>query len=412
MRTFVLLFGLVYSLSTASLLRAGEWPQILGPNRNGVAEGESIAGSWPKSGPRTVWQREVGSGFSGIAVADGKAVLFHRVDDEELVEAMDAATGEVLWKAGRPTSFSTPYSPDDGPRSTPVIHKGTVYVFGAQGVLRCLQLESGKEVWSRETHREFKAPEGYFGAGSTPIVEGDKLVVNVGSRDGAGIVAFDRATGRTRWKATDEFASYSSPVAATIDGVRHLIFITRMKTVSLNPQDGRIRFEYPFGRRGPTVNGASPVVVDGHLFTTAHYGVGAVWAKLGKGSAETIWSSDEILSSHYATPIAHEGKLYGIHGQERLDEPILRCIDPATRTVHWSKPGIGYGSIIKADGKLLFVTTEGDLVLIEPNSERYKELARAKLLRTATRALPALANGLLYVRGAGTLKCVDLRRAR
>jgi outer membrane protein assembly factor BamB len=390
---------------------AGDWPQILGPTRNGRAEQESIGEAFPAGGPPTLWQRPVGSGLAGLAVADGTAVVFHRVEDRELVEALDAASGEPRWSRGFPVDYVPTFTDDNGPRCVPLIHAGRVYVFGVQGGLRCLDLKSGRTVWSRETHRDFGAQEGYFGAASTPIVAGERLLVNVGGkRSGAGIVAFDLGTGKTVWKAVQDDASYSSPVAATIDGTRHVLFVTRLKALSIDPAKGAVRFEFPFGHRGPTVNGASPVVLDGHLFVTAHYGVGAVFAKIGKASADQVWASDEVLSSHYATPIAVGGKLYGIHGQERVNPAELRCIDPGTGTVHWTQRDFGYGSLIAADGKLLAVLTSGELVLIRPEPAAYRELARARLLPTTTRALPALAHGRLYVRDERTLKCFDLGR--
>lgn len=406
----VMLWLSLWIVST-NCAQAGDWPQILGPNRNGqAAADERLAESWPPSGPATLWQKEVGDGFSGVAVVGNTAVLFHRVGDEEVVEALDAHSGRPIWKSGSSTSFSTGYSEDQGPRCTPVIHHGRVFVYGAQGVLRCLELKTGNKVWQRATHAEFKAPEGYFGAGSTPIVVDDKVLVNVGAgREGAGIVAFDVASGKTVWQATDELASYSSPVLAAVNNGRQVIFVTRLKTVSLDPTTGKVLFEFPFGKRGPTVNGASPVVIDGHLFVSAHYGVGAVFAKLGTTSAAQQWSSDDVLSCHYMTPLVHGGMLFGIHGQERVEPAELRCIDPRSQKVLWSKSGLGYGSMIAADGKMLLLTTEGELILWRPDARGYQELARARVFRSTTRALPALSNGRLFVRDSGLLKCLAVR---
>jgi outer membrane protein assembly factor BamB len=398
-------------LSAGPPALAGDWPQILGPQRNGHAEAESIVEAFPRQGPPLVWQRPAGSGLAGLAVAGPIAVLFHRTGDQEIVEALEAATGKPRWKKGFPVEYVPTFTDDNGPRCVPLIHNGRVYVFGAKGGLRCLDLADGRIVWSRETHQEYGAPEGYFGAGSTPIIEGDRLLVNVGGfRTGAGIVAFDLASGRPLWKALSEQPSYSSPVATTIDGVRHVLFVTRLKAVSLNPDDGQVRFEFPFGQRGPTVNAASPVVLDDHVFLTAHYGVGAVYAKIGKSSAERVWASDDVLSSHYATPIALGGKLYGIHGQERVNTAELRCIDPRTQTVHWSERGLGYGSLIAADGKLLALLTTGELIVIRPDPAGYRELARARLFDSTARALPALAGGRFYARDERTVKCFDLGR--
>ncbi len=410
--------GILLSMTTVAAwllmlgtLPAGEWPQILGPHRNGIADDEKLADAWPEGGPHILWKQPVGSGLAGPVVADGQVLLFHREGDQDVVEVFDAKTGKPGWKTGFPTRFRPSINPDDGPRAVPLIHGDRVFVFGASGDLRALSLVDGKELWSRQTHREFGAREGYFGAGSSPIVVDDKLLVNVGGRNkGAGVVAFSLDKGETLWQALKEDASYSSPVMTEIDGEPQVIFITRYKVVSLDPQDGTVHFEFPFGRRGPTVNGASPLVIGDRLFVTSHYGVGAVMARLGKDSAVPLWSNDESISSHYPTCISHEGYLYGIHGQERATPLHLRCVDAKTGEVNWSKNNFGIGTMILADGKLLLTMLNGDIVLVKPSPEKYIELARAKIGQSTTRPLPALADGKLYLRDETTLYCVELAK--
>jgi outer membrane protein assembly factor BamB len=390
---------------------AGDWPQILGPHRDGRAEGESIAASWPAAGPKVVWERPVGRGYAGVAVVGERGVLFHRVENEELVQAFDVRTGKFSWKFAIPTSYVSGISPDDGPRCVPVIHGDRVIAFGAQGNLACVRLADGAKIWTVDTHAEFRAGEGYFGAGSSPIVEGDKVIVNVGgAKSDAGIVAFSLESGQLVWKATREDASYSSPVAVTVHGVRHLIVETRLKTVSLNPDNGSIRFEVPFGMRGPTVNGANPTVFGDRLFMTASYGIGAVFAKIGDTSAEKLWDSNDLISSQYATCIAEGGLLYGIHGRDDQGQASLRCIDPEKQKILWQKDDFGYATVLFADGKLLVQKTDGTFVLVKASPSQYTELASAQIFNTKTFALPALASGRLYVRDDRTLKCLDLRR--
>jgi outer membrane protein assembly factor BamB len=219
---------------------AGDWPQILGPTRNGIAQKEKIADSWPSDGPKFLWEKKVGDGFAGVSIANGIGVVFHRVGNEETAEGLDAKTGKQLWSVAFPAEYVPSYNPDSGPRAAPVIHDGLVYLYGARAGLSCIQLADGKKVWQRDLYADFSSKrtsrgepaEGYFGFASSPIVEGDKLLLNVGgSGKNAGIVAFDRKTGKTLWTATDERASYSSPVATTIDGQRHIVFATRLKVV-------------------------------------------------------------------------------------------------------------------------------------------------------------------------------------
>ncbi|HEV7999145.1 MAG TPA: PQQ-binding-like beta-propeller repeat protein [Planctomycetaceae bacterium] len=407
-RSWLVVLAIVLCGATAE---AGDWPQILGPHRDGRAEGESLADSWPAAGPKVVWERPVGRGYAGVAVVGERGVLFHRVENEELVQAFDVRTGKFSWKFAIPTSYVSGISPDDGPRCVPVIQGDRVIAFGAQGNLACVRLTDGAKIWTVDTHAEFRAGEGYFGAGSSPIVEGDKVIVNVGgAKSDAGIVAFSLESGQLVWKATREDASYSSPVAVTVHGVRHLIVETRLKTISLNPDNGAIRFEVPFGMRGPTVNGANPTVFGDRLFMTASYGIGAVFAKIGDTSAEKLWDSNDLISSQYATCIAEGGLLYGIHGRDDQGQASLRCIDPEKQKILWQKDDFGYATLLFADGKLIVQKTDGTFVLVKASPSQYTELATAQIFNTKTFALPALASGRLYVRDDRTLKCLDLRR--
>jgi outer membrane protein assembly factor BamB len=396
----------------ANVAMAGDWPQILGPQRNGIAENERLTDHLPASGPTVIWQQPVGNGVAGVAVAGGKLVLFHRQGDSEIVECLKAQSGKSLWKQTFATQYVSTILPDDGPRCVPVIAQERVFVFGAGGGLHALSLTDGQKLWSHDCTEEFRAPEGYFGIGSTPIVAGNRLICNVGAaRQGAGVVAFDTGSGKVVWQATDEQASYSSPVAATVDGVRHVIFAARLSALSLDPESGKVLFQFPFGARGPTVNAANPVVLDGHLFLTSSYGVGAVWARLGNGRAETVWTNDDTLSSQYTTPVAHGGYLYGIDGRQDVGVARLRCIEPRTGKVMWTEEGFGTATLILADGKLVIVKSDGELVLARPSPQRYEQLATTRISNSTHRALPALSDGLLYVRDETTLRCLDLRKA-
>ena len=388
----------------------GDWPNILGPQRNGIALEEKLAVIWPTGGPRSVWEAKVGSGFAGVAVADEIVTLFHRLGDEDTLSTYDAASGKPLWSKGFPTDFQPQIGDDDGPRAVPAVHKGRIYAFAGAGGLYCVDLKTGNVLWQRQTHKEFRAPAGYFGAGSAPLVEGKVVIVNVGGdKDGAGIVAFDLDTGKTVWKATSEQASYSSPLVTVVDGSRVVLCITRLNLVALDPATGQELARTPFGQRGPTVNGAMPVVVGNRVLLTASYGIGAELVTLSRDKLDVVWQ-DEVLSSQYTTPIIHEGAVFGIDGRQDGGPISLKCFDLETRKVHWTKSGLAYATLIAADGKLLVMQTDGTLRLAELSKSAYRELGKVELLRGTTRALPALANGRLYVRNETTLKCVELNK--
>ncbi len=393
---------------------AGDWPQILGPARNGVATGEKLLASWPASGPETAWKHRVGSGFAGVAIVSNRVLVFHRIDDKERVEALAAETGKVLWQTDFEAHYRGGVNADQGPRCVPLVHKDHVYVYGAAGDLHCMQLEDGKKTWSRATYEDFDGDEGYFGAGATPIVAGGKLLVNVGGANNAGLVAFDLLTGKTLWQVTAEAASYSSPTLATIADREHAVFVTRMSTIAVDPKNGETVFQFPFGKRGPTVNAATPLVIGNKLFVTASYQVGARVVEFSgqQGKLTDLWASDDVISSQYSTAVYHQGHLYGFHGREDIGRGELRCIEMATGKVKWSEGGLPVGHVIRSNDLLLVLSVEGGLSLVKASPGKYEKRAQAKVAEGTTRAIPALSNGRLVFRtsgsGRGEISCLKV----
>lgn len=395
-------------LFASGRLDAGDWPQILGPNRDGVAEGEQLPDSWPDGGPKTIWKYDVGSGFAGPVVVGNRVIVFHRVGDQERVETLSTTDGKQLWKADFDASYRGTINPDDGPRCVPVVSGDAVFVFGAAGDVHCVSLSDGKKRWSRDTFGDYDASEGYFGAGSTPIVIDGKLLVNVGGRDGAGIAAFDVRNGKALWTAGDEQASYSSPAVLDRNGKPVAVFVTRLNALLLDPANGDVLARTPFGARGPTVNAATPLVIDGHLFLTASYGVGAALLRPGADELKTVWENDDVLSSQYNTPVYRNGYLYGIHGREDIGEALLRCVDVKTGKIRWSEDAFGVAHLIRAGDKLLIARINGELVLAKASPERFQMLSKVQAFDGTLRAIPALAHGNLYARDDKQLKCITV----
>jgi outer membrane protein assembly factor BamB len=402
---------LTFLLAPASLCHAGDWPQILGASRNGEARDEPVIPAWPSSGPKRLWSRNIGQGYAGPAVVGDRVILFHRVGDTERIEALDTRTGGTIWKSDFPATYAGGVNPDIGPRCVPLIHNGRVYAFGAAGDLHCVSIEDGAKRWTREAYHDFGGREGYFGAGSTPIIVADKLIVNIGGQN-AGLVAFDLETGKTKWQATDEGASYSAPTSATISGKQHAIFVTRMNVVSVDPQTGDVRFRFPFGSRGPTVNGATPLVFDNYLFVSSSYGVGANLSKINKNDVREVWANDESMSSQYSTCVYRDGSLYGTHGREDLSDGVMRCINAKTGVVKWTAARFGVAHTILVGQQLVLLGVDGRLRLAEVNPNAYREIASTQISTDITRALPALSNGKLFVRDnnsrGGKLFCLQL----
>ena len=402
------LLGFLLCLEPSVGLTA-DWPQWLGPNRDGVYSGNDLADSWPKSGPPLLWSKKVGHGFSNPVVSQGRLILFHRRGDEEVVEALDAKTAEPVWSFDYPTKYRDSFGFDPGPRASPAVAGGRVYALGAEGVLHCLDFASGKKIWRIDTHDRFGAGKGFFGAACSPLVYENVVFLHVGGTNGAGLVAFDAATGDVLWTATDDEASYSSPVAATLAGAPRILFFTRKGLVGADPETGKIGFQLRWRARSrASVNAATPLVIGESIFLSASYGTGAVLLQAKGGELQKLWSSDDVLSNHYATSVYHDGYLYGYHGRQEYG-PSLRCVEVATGKVSWSKDGFGAGTVTVAGDRLLLMREDGQLVLAEASPESFRPISKAKILSGTVRAYPAIANGLFYARSKNTLVCVKLK---
>jgi len=406
-RWILIAFGVLLITSDAS-----EWPQFLGPTRNGVYAGNDLARVWPKEGPPKRWEKKIGEGFSGITVANGRAILFHRLGNKEVIEALKVESGEPIWTFDYSCAYRDDFARGDGPRATPAIANEKIITFGAEGMLSCLDSSSGKKIWSVDAKEQFGATKGFFGMACSPLVEGNNVLLNMGGKNGAGIVAFDQQTGRTVWKATDHEAGYSSPVGATVHGRRVAAFLTRSGLVILDPEKGKVHSEFPWrARMAASVNAATPLVIGDLIFLSASYDTGAIVLALKENNKlQEIWSSDEALSNHYATSVHRAGFLYGFHGRQE-EGPSLRCIELKTGRVRWSREQGPAGTVTLADDMLLVLFEDGRLMLAEAASERFRMIAEAQILPFGARAYPAVANGYLYARSKDKLVCVNLGKA-
>jgi outer membrane protein assembly factor BamB len=392
----------------AAVIRADDWPQFLGPHRDGVSP-ETGVKPWGQSGPKVVWSRDVGPGYAGPVISGDKLMLFHRVGDEEVVECLSAADVKLHWKYGYPTAFSDDYGKGNGPRATPTIASGKVVTFGADGWLHAFDLPSGKKLWGRNVIKDYNVPDSFFGVGSSPLVVGDRVLVNVGGKS-AGIVAFALDSGKELWKATSDGASYASPALASIGGATHAVFFTRNGVVIVDAQTGEVRFQMRWRARiEASVNAATPLILGDSAFFSTSYDTGALMLKLRKDGADKLWDSDELMTNHYNTAIPRDGHLYGFHGRQEAGASF-RCVDLKTKKVDWERPRFGCASMILADDKLILLTEQGELALVEATPAAYRELARAQVFTAGPcRAQIALANGRLYARDQKKLTCFELK---
>ncbi|HEX4122026.1 MAG TPA: PQQ-binding-like beta-propeller repeat protein [Verrucomicrobiae bacterium] len=432
--------GLVLAWCGALPVLGGDWPQFLGPHANGISDETGLLDKWPTNGPRIVWDKEIGSGYGAPSVIGQRLVVHHRIGDQEIVECLDADNGKPLWHFAYPSHFIDPYGYNNGPRSTPLLTSNRCYTFGAEGVLTCLDLQTGARIWQRETGTDFAVPEAFFGVGSTPILEGGLLIVMVGGQPNSGVVAFDPQNGQTvwqsvgasnwegivQWKASDKQASYSTPVAATIHGRRQILCLTRQGLVSLDPKTGDVNFSFWFRSRvSDSVNAMSPVVVDDLIFISgAYYKVGSVLLRVKPNckSVEEVWRG-LAMELHWTTPIYLDGYLYAFSGRNEPDAR-MRCVESKTGKVMWDvdeswprystrTPGVfGRGSSVLADGKLITIGEGGLLGLFTPNPNKPEEICRFQLpqLHYPCWAAPVLSRKKLYLRDEDHVVCVDLAK--
>jgi outer membrane protein assembly factor BamB len=418
--------------------RGVDWPGFLGPAHDGKSPETGILTDWGECGPPVVWHHELGTSYGIGSVAGGRYYQFDRHGDLARLTCLDSRTGRFLWKFEHPTDYEDLVGYNNGPRCSPVIDDGRVYLFGAEGMLHCVRARDGELVWKVDTAKRFGVVQNYFGVGSTPVVEGDLLIAMIGGsppecRDlgrfnldravgnGTGIVAFDKRTGEVKYTVSDELASYASPQLATIDGRRWCFVFARGGLVGFNPLTGEIDFHYPWrSRLRDSVNASTPVVVGDEVFISETYGPGSSLLRVKPGGYEVVWRDpprrDKAMQTHWNTPIYHEGYLYGSSGRYSAGAE-LRCIEWKTGRVMWSQPGLRLASLLYVDGHFVFLSEDGRLRLIRATPDEYVEVAKAivretpdgpPLIKPPAWAAPILSHGLLYARGEDRVVCMRL----
>lgn len=397
-------------LLTAANAAADDWPRFLGPHQNNTSHETGILLDWPTRGPRILWRKSLGRSYSTPVVQSNRLVAFHRIGNEERVDCVNATNGDALWTHTYPSHYADRYGYNGGPRSSPLIHDGRVYTYGAEGMLTCLAVKDGAKLWQRHVNREYEVPQGFFGVATAPVIDQDLLLLNVGAPGNGSIMAFDRTSGRLKWRTGNDEAGYSTPVVHSIGGERLGFFFTRAGLVTVALPDGQIRHTYPFRARvNESVNAASPVVVKDLVFLSAAYRVGSVALRLSGDKIEAAWRNPANMRNHWATCIHANGYLYGAHGRHE-SEARLRCLELATGRVRWTAGrGLGRASMILVDEHFIAIGERGQLALIEMNPDRYIEKHRVEILAYPSWSPPVLANGFLYVRDETRLLCLDLR---
>jgi outer membrane protein assembly factor BamB len=403
-------------LSFVTLARAGDWPQWLGPQRDGHAAAD--APNVEKLAPelRVLWRKKIGGGFSSPVVAHGQLVFFDENGQEEVAHLLDAKTGAQIWSAAIGEVYRDEWGA--GPRSTPLIDGDRVFVDSCKGEFRCLNIANGSVLWGVSFEKDFgvkflgsKANEGTSarrGNNGSAVVDGDAVIVPVGSTNGATLVCFDKGDGKVLWKAGDDEAAYSSPVVATLAGVKQVVYFDADALMGVERAHGTILWRVPV-KTNAKRHAATPVIFGDTVIVNSHT-IGLVATKIVREDDALrpvpLWVNHE-LKINLSTTVRVGDFLYGEGPQQNFI-----CADARTGETKWMAPGFGAretenASTIAIGKNLLILTDEGELVLAAARPDQYTELSRAQACGK-TWNFPAFADGRLYVRDARELICYDL----
>ena len=419
---------------------SSEWGKFLGPTGDGKSSETGILTKWPEAGLPIVWQRKLGTSYGICAVAGGKVFQFDRYGDKARLVCLNVTDGTLLWTHEYATEYVDSLGYNNGPRCSPIVDGDRVYIFGAEGMLQCVRVKDGEVVGKVDTEKKFGVVQNFFGVGSTPVVEGDLLLVMVGGSSkraqqfgrldldrvvgaDSGVVAFDKLTGEVRYKISSEMASYASIKLATIGERRWAFAFCRGGLIGFEPTWGKIDFHYPWrSRLRDSVNASTPVVVGNEVLISETYGPGSSLLKVRPGGYDIVWKDDDrvrekAMQTHWNTAIHHEGFLYGSSGRHSPNAE-LRCIEWKTGKVRWSEPGLSRASLLYVDGHFVCLDEYGTLRLIKATPAKYEVVAEAMmkgqdglpLFKYPAWAAPILSEGRLFVRGKDRLVCLQLMK--
>ena len=380
------------------------WTNFRGPHRDGLYTETAIRIDWPTTGLEPLWQQPVGGGYASFVVADGRAFTIEQRRNDEVVAAYDVDTGAELWTHAWSAHFRETMG-GPGPRATPTWHDGRLYALGATGRLVCLEAASGSVLWERNILDDAGASNLPWAMSGAPLLVDDLVIVQPGGTRGWSIAAYDRLTGDVVWHGLDDIQSYTSPMLATLGGVRQIVVVTAERAAGLLPSDGTLLWEYPWTVR-VVPNIAQPLVVsDTRIFLSAGYGKGAALVELtadgDRFAAATVWETNR-MKNKFSSSVLIDGYIYG------LDESILACIDAATGELMWKGGRYGHGQLLAAGDHLVVLTERGDLMLVRATPEGHEEVAGFRAIEGKTWNVPAMAGGRILVRNARQMAAFDL----
>jgi outer membrane protein assembly factor BamB len=401
-----------YVVISAMTAVADDWPGWRGPQRDGVWRETGIVEKFSVPQLEIRWSEEISSGYSGPTVADGRVFVSDRVveDDQqwERVHCREAFTGRHLWTH----TYDCPYVDvgyQAGPRGSVTISDGAAYSLGTMGHIHCLEATSGDVLWRKDLNTEYRIRMPEWGIACSPLVEEDLVIVQIGGSDGADIIAFDKRTGKERWRALDDPTSYSSPIVIEQAGQRVLVCWTGARVVGLNPQTGELFWEYPLAPQRFVRACASPVWKGNRLFVSGFFdgslmlrlhdkelSVAKTWRRVGPDERTT-----DGLHTNIAEPLILGDHVYGIDSYGHL-----RCLSASDGSRVWESlevvPKQRWSTArFIVNGKNIWIFTErGELIIARLSPDGYEEISRAKLIKPTKVQLPTRRGGVCWAHPA------------
>ncbi|HZJ42544.1 MAG TPA: PQQ-binding-like beta-propeller repeat protein [Pyrinomonadaceae bacterium] len=380
-----------------------DWPQWRGPNRDGISKETGLLKSWPANGPTLLWKAKgAGSGYSSFAVANGKLFTMGLRGDREFIIAFDVANGKEVWASSH---GGGPFRNDrgDGPRGTPTVDGDRLYALGGNGDLSCLDPRNGKIIWSKNVLKEFGGSNIRWGISESPLVIGDKVLVNAGGPN-ASIVAMKKTDGSVIWKSQSDEAGYSSAIPFNVNGSTQVVFFTGARAVGLDVRDGKLLWDYA-KPSNDVANVATPIARANRIFISSDYGTGGGVVEIkADNKAEEIYFTKD-MRNHHSSSVLVGDYLYGFSSQ------ILTAMKFDTGEIAWRDRSVGKGSLVYADGRLYCLSENGVVGLVEASPAGYKEVGRFRIPQDSlpTWTHPVVSGGRLFLRDQDTIYAFDVK---
>lgn len=386
-----------------------QWPGWGGAKRDFKCDATGLATKWPADGPRKIWSRDFGAGYSAIAADANKLYTMYRKDDNEVLVALDPATGKTLWEQSYSAPLPEGMDPQfgKGPNATPQIHEGKIYTLGVGGILQCFDQATGKPVWSHDLIKEFGVKSPHFGFSSSPVIYKDSLITAAGGK-GTGVMAFDRNSGSLLWKANEFENVYSSPIVIKVDGQEQVVLLADTQVVGINPANGEQLWSHPHQNQWKT-NISTPVWGEDNLLYVSSGGeAGSKGLRLsvkdGKTQVEEVWTTRKMAVGQ-GNVIRVGDMVYGVSG----DAPaFFACAEVKSGDVKIRERGFGKAMMLHADGKFIVLDEDGNLSLVAAGPDGVKVESKVQMLKKPAWTVPTLIGKTLYVRDTEKLMALDL----